>query len=142
MSQPIRIDWRTNLGLDTLVRDINSKPSSKPHVTDIDQGSLETSFKERRNSIDPSSGNYHDFRFKHRMFYKSNYRLLCCITLAQGFYYIQQWISIMYNDKNGYIKNQTCEYCGQELRMFEKIIFPRQCENNPKRRIVANRKLG
>ena len=38
----------------------------------------------------------------------------------------------MYHDENKHIKNQTCEYCNQEFLMFDKIIFPKNCENYPK----------
>ena len=38
----------------------------------------------------------------------------------------------MYHDENKYITNQTCEYCNQEFLMFDKIIFPKNCENYPK----------
>lgn len=46
------------------------------------------------------------------------------------FYHVQQWISLMYYDHNVYLQNQHCEYCGEMLRMFEKIIFPKKCKNN------------
>ena len=36
----------------------------------------------------------------------------------------------MYHDRNTYIMNQSCEFCGEQLRMYEKIIFPLRCQNN------------
>ena len=36
----------------------------------------------------------------------------------------------MYHDRNPYINNQHCEYCGEEFIKFEKIIFPLNCKNN------------
>mmetsp|Transcript_3927 Transcript_3927/g.4675 ORF Transcript_3927/g.4675 Transcript_3927/m.4675 type:complete len:80 (+) Transcript_3927:1797-2036(+) len=36
----------------------------------------------------------------------------------------------MYYDFNSYLRNQHCEYCGEMLQMFEKIIFPKKCKNN------------
>ena len=40
---------------------------------------------------------------------------------------MKQWFSLMYMDKNVYIKNQTCEFCNEHFMMFEKIIFPSGC---------------
>ena len=50
----------------------------------------------------------------------------CCMMVYQ----FKQWWALMYHDRNTYIKNQACEYCGEHLRMFEKIIFPLNCINN------------
>ena len=35
----------------------------------------------------------------------------------------------MLHDENKYISNQTCEFCNEPFRMFEKIIFPKECVN-------------
>ena len=42
----------------------------------------------------------------------------------------------MYNDENKWIRNQTCEYCNEQLHMFEKIIFPTGCRNFVKKQPI------
>ena len=63
----------------------------------------------------------------HRYFPKSSKKCLGCRVF---FYPLTQWLSLMYHDTNKYVVNQTCEYCNEQLLMFEKIIFPKDCENN------------
>ncbi len=36
----------------------------------------------------------------------------------------------MYSDENKYVTHQTCEYCDEQLMLFEKMIFPQKCLNN------------
>ena len=104
--KPVKIDWKTNLGLDPTV-------------------------KEHPGQDGICSRKIH--RFKHRQFYSSNYccarKCKCCVNTHIRLYPFLQWISLMYHDRNVYLCNQTCEHCGEQLRMFEKIIFPLKCVN-------------
>lgn len=69
------------------------------------------------------------------MFFKSTYwcsiKCGCLRRFNIWLYPFLQWLSLMYHDKNTYLKQVTCEYCGEDFSMFEKLVFPNNCTRNP-----------
>ena len=61
-----------------------------------------------------------------RKYYRSMKR---CLKLRARLYVVKQLWYLMYHDDNKYILNQTCEFCNEQFRYLEKIIFPKTCEN-------------
>ena len=47
--------------------------------------------------------------------------------LDLSMYPFKQWLSTMYNDFNGYLNYDACEYCDKSFNLFEKLIIPKQC---------------
>ena len=57
---------------------------------------------------------------------------LCLYRLHLLIYPFLQWLSLMYHDRNKYMNYQPCEYCGEPFHLYEKLVFPKNCQNNPK----------
>ena len=42
----------------------------------------------------------------------------------------------MHNDRNDYIHYSECEYCGEPFKIYEKVVFPKNCRQ---RNLNANK---
>lgn len=77
---------------------------------------------------DPANEDKDERVFLNKRWYKTRDK---CIGLRKLIYPVKQWLSLMYFDQNKFLINQTCEYCNEQFMIFEKIIFPLECQNNP-----------
>lgn len=87
-SKPFKIDQKTNMGMDSLVK---ARKNEDNNEDDGDYGGNKRS--------------RYEVRFKHRSFYSSSYSCRCCMSLHVFLYPLFQWITLMYHDRNVYIRN-------------------------------------